>query len=224
LLGVVLLTASAQAEAPRVEAPRVEAPQGASRAVAAYSADGLYNLANSYQRVGKPGMAILNYERAGLLAPDDADIAANLGAVRVANGLPTEPATWFARTATRVSPLVAAWLAVLGLLLIGASAILGLGIPRLRWLRAAGVLMGMLLIGLTVANGVVLWPRLHRAIVLVAGTPIRATPAPLGEPLLTVPEGTAVKMLGAHQDFVFVEVKPTVRGWVSRASIAAVIP
>jgi len=35
----------------------------------AYSADGLYNLANSYARAGKPGLAVLNYERASLLAP-----------------------------------------------------------------------------------------------------------------------------------------------------------
>ena len=38
---------------------------------ARYSADGLYNLANSYARAGKPGLAVLYYERAALLAPDD---------------------------------------------------------------------------------------------------------------------------------------------------------
>ena len=47
-----------------------------------YSADGLYNLANSYARAGKPGLAVLNYERAALLAPDDPDINANLEYVR----------------------------------------------------------------------------------------------------------------------------------------------
>src|SRR5271170_4000942 len=48
----------------------------------AYSADGLYNLANSYARAGKPGLAVLSYERAALLAPDDPDINANLAYVR----------------------------------------------------------------------------------------------------------------------------------------------
>ena len=33
---------------------------------------------NSYARAGKPGLAVLNYERAALLAPDDPDINANL--------------------------------------------------------------------------------------------------------------------------------------------------
>ena len=56
-----------------------------------YSADGLYNLANSYARAGKPGLAVLNYERAALLAPDDVDINANLEYVRASAHVPTEP-------------------------------------------------------------------------------------------------------------------------------------
>ncbi len=49
---------------------------------AGYSAAGLYNLANSYARAGKPGMAVLNYERARLLSPNDPDVEANLRFVR----------------------------------------------------------------------------------------------------------------------------------------------
>ena len=56
-----------------------------------YSADGLYNLANSYARAGKPGLAVLNYERAALLAPNDADINANLEYVRAGAGVRPEP-------------------------------------------------------------------------------------------------------------------------------------
>ena len=47
---------------------------GAQPADTAYSAAGLYNLANSYARAGKPGMAVLNYERASLLAPASAKL------------------------------------------------------------------------------------------------------------------------------------------------------
>jgi len=86
------------------------------------------------------------------------------------------------------------------------------------------VLIGLLLIAATVANGVVMWPRVHGAVVLVAGTPVRATPAPLGDSLFNLPEGTADRILGEHQDFVFVQIKPDIRGWVARASIAAVVP
>jgi hypothetical protein len=169
-------------------------------------------------------MAILNYERAGLLAPGDPDIAANLSAVRVAVGLPTAPAAWFEQAVTFVSPVLAAWLAVLGLIVIAASVLCARGIAQLPWWRRIGVLVGLLLIGVTVAQGIVMWPRLQRAVVLVAAAPVRATPAPLGDTLFTLPEGSAVQVLGAHQDFLFVQIKPGTRGWISRASIATVLP
>src|SRR6266852_5690075 len=84
-----------------------------------FSADGLYNLANSYARAGKPGLAVLNYERAWLLAPDDADINANLDYVRASAHVPMEPRTRFARIARAVKPTLAAWIGVLGIALVG---------------------------------------------------------------------------------------------------------
>src|SRR5271170_2004393 len=84
-----------------------------------YSADGLYNLANSYARAGKPGLAVLSYERAALLAPDDPDINANLAYVRTSAHVPMKPRDRFARLAQATNPTTAAWLGVLGLALVG---------------------------------------------------------------------------------------------------------
>src|SRR4051812_26061553 len=74
-----------------------------------YSADALYNLANSYARAGKPGLAVLNYERATLLAPNDPDIRANLDYVRATAQVPTDPPTRFTRFARAANPTAAAW-------------------------------------------------------------------------------------------------------------------
>lgn len=196
----------------------------AETAQTGYSADALYNLANSYARAGKPGMAILNYERAALLAPNDADIEANLRAVRQSAGLPSEPRSWLERVATVASPSILAWCAIVGVLVIGSCAIAARLVPPLRPVRRIGALIGIALLGLTVANGMVAWPRLHAAVVLVAATPVRATPAPLGDPLFTLPEGQTLRVLGGHEDFVFVQVNAAARGWVSRASLATVAP
>lgn len=56
------------------------------------TADGIsaplfYNLANSYAQAGQRGRAVLNYERALLLAPGDSDIRGNLELVRRDGGL-----------------------------------------------------------------------------------------------------------------------------------------
>src|SRR3982074_279247 len=55
--------------------PRAPAGQSVP-AQPGYSAPALYNLANAYARAGKPGLAVLNYERAKLLDPSDPDVAA----------------------------------------------------------------------------------------------------------------------------------------------------
>jgi hypothetical protein len=64
------------------------ATEKATATSSGYSAAALFNQANAYARAGKPGLAVLNYERAQLLAPNDADIAANLHFVRAKAGLP----------------------------------------------------------------------------------------------------------------------------------------
>ena len=191
---------------------------------ATYSADGLYNLANSYARAGKPGMAILNYERAALLAPNDADIEENLRSVRASSGLPSVQRSRFERAATFANPSVVAWFAVIGLLAAGLGALAARLTPRLPALRRIALGLGIALLGLAVANGIVEWPRLHEAIVLIPGTPVRAAPAPMGDTLFTLPEGQTVRILGEHEDFVFMQIKTADGGWVSRASLATVVP
>jgi hypothetical protein len=76
----------------------------ARSAQAGYSAADLYNAANAYARAGKPGMAVLHYERARLLAPNDPDIEANLRLVREPLRLPSESRNALARAVTLASP------------------------------------------------------------------------------------------------------------------------
>src|ERR1700730_10353608 len=106
-----------------------------------YSADGLYNLANAYARAGKPGLAVLNYERASLLAPDDADINANLEYVRASAHVPTEPRTRFARIAQAANPTLAAWTGAVGTELVGAGLLARKLAPRFQWVGGGGVLL-----------------------------------------------------------------------------------
>ena len=99
-----------------------------------YSADGLYNLGNSYARAGQLGLAALAYERAGLLAPNDPDIHANLVFVRAAAHVPMAPRHWYTSLVPVPSPALAAWLGVAGLLLIGVGLVIGRITRRSRWL------------------------------------------------------------------------------------------
>jgi hypothetical protein len=189
-----------------------------------YSAAGLYNLANSYALSGKPGLAVLNYERASLLAPRDADIQANLRHVREAARLAPQRRNSFERALPIASPDVVAWLGVVGLLIAGAAVIAGRLSARYRWGRVAAMAVGTVLVAFTVVNGIVIWPKLHEGVVITASTPARVTPVPMGEPLFVLAEGETVTMGAEHEGFVLIRTFAGRSGWVSHGNVAPILP
>jgi hypothetical protein len=192
-----------------------------------YSASALYNSANAYARAGKPGLAVLNYERASLLAPDDPDVHANLRFVRESAHVAAEPRRWIDPLVTVARPAVVAWFGVAGVVMIGAGLLAGFLAPRhrrTRRTRRAALVVGVALVGFTVGNGMVLWPKLHEAVILNAATPARASPVPMGDPLFVLPEAETVRITAEHDDFVLVRTRAGRTGWVSRANLAAVVP
>jgi hypothetical protein len=189
-----------------------------------YSASALYNSANAYARAGKPGLAVLNYERASLLAPEDPDVDANLRFVRESAHVAAEPRRWIDRVVTVARPIVVAWLGVAGVLMLGAGLLAGLLAPRRRRTRRAALVVGAALVGFAVSNGLVLWPKLHEAVILTSAAPARASPVPMGDPLFTLPEAETVRIAAEHDDFVLVRTRAGRTGWVSRANLAPVVP
>ena len=190
-----------------------------------YSADGLYNLANSYARAGKPGLAVLNYERAALLAPNDADTIANLEYVRASAHVSTEPRNRIARIAGAASPALAAWIGLLGIALVGVGLLLAKRSgPRFRWARGGSILLGIAMIALTVTNAMLLWPRMHEAVVLINQTPARVSPVPMGDTAFVLQEAETVTMTAEHEDFVLIRTRAGLSGWVARASLGPVVP
>jgi hypothetical protein len=195
----------------------------ALQAQAGYSAPALYNLANAYARAGKPGLAALNYERARLLEPDDPDIDANLRHVREASGLPPESRNGFERLTGFASPRVLAWVGVLGLAVAGVSALARRSYPRHRRKFLAATLLGICLLGLSVANGVALWPIMHEAVITHAA-PVRVSPVTIEEPLFVLPEASVVSMSAEHDGFVLVRAGSGRTGWVPSANLAPIVP
>ncbi len=195
----------------------------AAPAAPSYSAAGLYNLGNAYARAGKPGLAVLNYERARLLAPRDPDIATNLGIVRAAVHLPS-PADPWRQALEPLNSTLLAWTGLLGVVLVGGSLLAGQWSRRHPGWRYTALAAGFVLAALTVAHGAALWPLLHEGVIITAATPVRVSPVPMGDPLFTLPEAETVRMTAQHDDFVLVETREGRTGWVSRANVAAVVP
>jgi hypothetical protein len=200
------------------------APVHAEPAQVGYSAAGLYNLANAYARQGKPGMAVLNYERASLLSPNDPDIDANLSYVRASSHLPAPSRSTFDRMVRIASPFTLSWIGVMGLVIVGASALAAQLASRHRWLHRSGMLLGICMLSLTVANGIALWPILREGVVIAGATPVRVSPVPMGDSLFVLPEAETVKIAAEHEGFWLIQTGAGRTGWVSRSNIAPVVP
>jgi hypothetical protein len=169
-------------------------------------------------------LAVLNYERAALLAPNDADINANLQYVRAAAHIPTQPRNRFARIAQAVSPAVGAWIGVLGMVLVGLGLLAKSIGPRFQRLRASGVWVGVALIALSLSNAALLWPHVHEAVVLINHTPAHVAPAPMGATAFVLPEAATVTMTAQHEGFVLIRTRSGLLGWVPRANLGPVLP
>jgi hypothetical protein len=190
---------------------------------AGYDASQLYNLGNDYARAGQPGLAVLSYERARLLAPRDADIESNLHRVREAARVPTEPPSEL-QYFKLPHPLMVASVLLAGLLFAGLS-----GIAWRRKLAPARLLMATALIGaalvaVAASNAALVWPKLESAVVISAQTPVRAAPAPLGDSLFVLAEADTVTISAEHEDFVLISTLQGKTGWIPQAAVARIVP
>ena len=193
-------------------------------AQAGYSAPALYNFANAFARAGKPGFAVLNYERARLLDPSDPDIDANLNQVLVASGLPPETHTQFERMTAIAGTRTLAWLGVLGLLIAGIGALRFQFYPRHRRKFAVATLLGIVILGVSIADAVTLWPIMHEAVVITKTAPVRVSPTLIEETLFVMPEATIVSTGAQHDGFVLVRTAAGRTGWTPSTNLAPIVP
>lgn len=199
-------------------------PNANSVAPGGYSAAALFNQANTDARSGKTGPAILNYERALLLAPNDADVAANLHFVRAKAGLLDAPENWFARSLTFARPNALAWVGSFGVLLAGMSLIFVRLHPQRRLAFRTLTVVGALLVVTAIGSAITTWPKVNEAVVITGETPARITPVSTAEAAFKLPAGETVTVCAEHQGFALVQTSAGRSGWVARTDLARVVP
>ncbi len=193
-------------------------------ATSGYSAAALFNQANADARKGKTGPAILGYERALLLAPNDADIAANLHFVRAKAGLPDTPENWFTRVLTYARPNTLAWLGSFGLVLAGMSLLVRRFYAQQQLVFSSLTFSGALLVATAIGNAITIWPRVNEAVVISRESAAHISPVSAAESTFKLREGETVTVRAEHQDFVLVQTSVGRSGWVARAELALIVP
>lgn len=199
-------------------------PSQSDTAASSYSAATLFNRGNAYARDGKLGLAILNYDRAQLLAPNDADVAANLHFVRAKAGLPDATDNWLTQTLSSARPNSFAWLGSFGLVLAGLSIFLVRLHPQRRMAFASLAVVGVLLVATAIGSAIMTWPVVNDAVVISRDAPVRTSPVLVAEPAFKLREGETVTIRAERQNFTLVQTSAGRSGWVARTDLARFVP
>lgn len=180
-----------------------------------------YNLGNSYAQNGQTGKAILQYERALLLAAGDTDSRHNLRQLRQAKGLKPDEAPLPLQAATLLT--LDQW-TLLAALLLWAMALLHLAtLRRPLPTRTSATLtsLGLLLLALCIA-GIVSQCRHRRQAVVMAGGPLLISPFAEAKETGVVKEGSLMQTVKTHNQYTLIKDRQGRSGWIPTASFESI--
>lgn len=188
-----------------------------------WSAHLFYNLADAEWKLGNPGAAALNYERALALEPSLPEARANLQFLQGQTGAKLEPARWWRRllanwsaNAYAVMAAAGAWIAIF---FVAAIALRRRAESGARWLGAAvGALACAYGLG-----GAFLYER-NGALAIVTAKRAEARFAPTDTAPIadTLPTASRVRVLQERGPWTYAELPGGARAWVATDAIARV--
>ncbi len=189
-----------------------------------------YNLGNAWFKKGEIPHAILYYEKAKKLSPDDEDINYNL---KVANSLivdkiDTVPKLFFQQWWSYFYDLFGANQWAIILLVSWALLILFFGIfvfSGNRKRKKAGFFIGVLFLLLTIAGYALASQKYHHsishneAIVFTPTITVKSSPTQTAVDLFVIHEGTKVKVLDKVDNWVKIKIANGSIGWIPKDSV-----
>lgn len=201
-----------------------------------YSAPLLFDAGNAELKAGQVGAAMLDYERARYLAPDDAGIDHNLQLARKQAGLDANSYRWWEVALRSINWLV--WLTViLVALVLIILAIIGLVVippalpgapkPPLRKLCRAAlfICIPVCLFFCFVELSAVGFSDRIEGVVTAKSATLRLSPFESAERTGSISEGELVTVENRHNDYIWVDDGPAKQsGWVSVKEVEPVVP
>ena len=193
-----------------------------------------YNLGNSYYKSGDIARAILNYERALLLSPGNADIRANLEVAQaktIDKVTPIPEIFFVAWTKSLINRLsVDAWAkyGIVFFLLLLASLALFFFSKKMR-LKKAGFICGLVCLAFTVLCNVFAsqqkneLTQRNKAIILAPSVTVRSTPSESGTSLFVLHEGHKVEIKdNTMREWKEISLEDGKVGWVPASDIEVI--
>ena len=226
----------------KAEADSAYAQENYQKAISGYetllkngvNAELYYNLGNAYYRTDNITRAVLNYERALLLAPGDEDIRFNLQMARSRTIDKITPesemffVTWYRSLVNLQSVDGWARLALAALSLAILLLLVYLFANRV-WLRKVGFFGGLVMLLLFVLSNVLAMQQRHElmqrtgAIIIQTSVPVKSTPSKSGTDLFVLHEGTRVTITDSQMNgWRAIRVDDGKEGWVETRQIEVI--
>ncbi len=201
----------------------VERTGAPEKAAQGFSAQSLVAQAEVDLAAGHPGLAILTYRRARLLAPRAPAVTAGLARAQSLAGLPADDASGAMRVAGRLDADEWGWLGMLGLIVAGAGLVaLSWGLIRRRGFLALALGgLGMASLGFLSAAEVT--PQPNRAVVIAPDTLARIAPFEKAEQAFAVPEGATVTVERIYDHYALIACAEG-HGWVPERGVEIILP
>ena len=198
-----------------------------------YSEKLYYNLANAYFKSGKLGEAILYYNKAAKLSPNDDDVAYNLAYAQsfIKDKIESVPTSGVARVVGGVGNLMGAdaW-GVVSLVLLGLALVCGalyLLLVR-RSARKASFVCAVVFAALTLVS--VAYGAAERgdllaadeAVVLSSAAAVKSSPERTSKDLFILHEGTKVEVLDEFGSWREIRIADGNKGWIQSSAIEVI--
>lgn len=197
------------------------------------SAAAYYNIGNCYYKLNKVAPAILNYERALLLAPGNGDIRFNLEVAKLKAVDKIEPIDEFFLTdwVSSIQNLFSTdewsrFSIICFILLIGCLVLFFFG--RKIILKKAGFYVGIALLVFVIAGNIFAYGQKKKltnrntAIIFSATTTIKSSPDNSGTDLFILHEGTKVEVKSKLGDWNEIETADGNVGWIKSEEIEVI--
>ncbi|OQX85453.1 hypothetical protein B6D60_07790 [candidate division KSB1 bacterium 4484_87] len=183
-----------------------------------------YNLGNAYYRLGRLGKAILNFERAYRLNPDNEDVLfnLNLAKMRAVDNIPVPPLTeWMQKVKYAMSMSVIVWLTVGLYFLLAILISMRILVKKKFWRRLAKISLVPIIVGLLLMSSL-FYLRVHEetsvkyAILLVEKTDVLGSPDQSGTILFSLHEGVKFKVESYNDGWARIRLANGNVGWVKK--------
>jgi hypothetical protein len=189
-----------------------------------YSAPVLFDLGNSYFREGDFADAILAYQRAQWLSPNNPDILANLSLAQKQAGLPVLEPRWSDQLTGVMGATDWAWLGSGALTLLCLSLLARAALPAQRIPFSFSCVASALVLFAALTAMALSSKELHKAVVIDKNASALISPFPAAQAAFAPVPGEVVTTGKPYHDFILVKDAAGHTGWISKVQIAQIIP